>query len=480
MLKEHPDKHNKYNDFYKNNIINDKMFWGLGIENESYLMFKKQIMTEPHIFLNNKRERYSVDYYKNYKKEELLLNLKKITKPIMLPVYINSYMFQNADINGEHIKNYTKKNDNNIKFNGTTIDSYMRNNSMIYNKLFEKNMIFDGDTFEFTTSNFYKVTVSDTIKELKTIKKMFIDEINKKLVGNGIFKDEIIYPEYNHGFVRYLTNMDNLGICNNGTYHINITLPTHIINNNIVNEEEFKKTHMNAINIIQWIEPLLIALYGTPDILSLYDKYNKGSLRLTLSRYIGIGTYDTTTMIPGKLLNNSPQPEYFKNLHKNSLYIPPETIGYDINYNKFKNHGIEIRIFDYIPENHLEQIMNFIILCCEHSLHNEISSPINNNEWNKLVTDILRNGCETSISENMIRTYFKLFNIKINKNMCCFKEIDIANLSIYDMINHIGRKLYEKYNNTGIVKLMAPNMKPISFSYYNSLILYKFKATINQ
>ncbi len=64
--------------------------------------------------------------------------------------------------------------------------------------------------------------------------------------------------------------------------------------------------------------------------------------------------------------------------------------------------------------------------------------------------------------------------------MCCFKEIDIANLSIYDMINHIGRKLYEKYNNTGIVKLMAPNMKPISFSYYNSLILYKFKATINQ
>ena len=42
------------------------------------------------------------------------------------------------------------------------------------------------------------------------------------------------------------------------------------------------------------------------------------------------------------------KPHYFNKLHENSPYQPPETIGYDFNYNKFAKHGIELRIFDYI------------------------------------------------------------------------------------------------------------------------------------
>ena len=34
------DKHLKYNDFYKNSNLKDNEYWGLGIENESYLMFE--------------------------------------------------------------------------------------------------------------------------------------------------------------------------------------------------------------------------------------------------------------------------------------------------------------------------------------------------------------------------------------------------------------------------------------------------------
>jgi hypothetical protein len=65
-----------------------------------------------------------------------------------------------------------------------------------------------------------------------------------------------------------MTNMNNIGICNSGTYHINITMPTEIKNTQIVNPGQFKKMHCNAIRIIQWFEPFIIALYGTPDILS--------------------------------------------------------------------------------------------------------------------------------------------------------------------------------------------------------------------
>ena len=48
---------------------------------------------------------------------------------------------------------------------------------------------------------------------------------------------------------------------------------------------------------------------------------------------------------------------YFNKLHKNSPYIPPTTIGYDFNYNKFIKHGIELRIFDSFPEEYLEDII---------------------------------------------------------------------------------------------------------------------------
>ena len=58
-----PNKHTKYFSSYKPN----DHFWGIGIENETYL----EIPNQPGVngeFLkkNQKRERYSVDYYAGY------------------------------------------------------------------------------------------------------------------------------------------------------------------------------------------------------------------------------------------------------------------------------------------------------------------------------------------------------------------------------------------------------------------------------
>jgi hypothetical protein len=128
----------------------------------------------------------------------------------------------------------------------------------------------------------------------------------------------------------------------------------------------------------------------------------------------------------GKILNNFNYKytnHYFNKLHKNSNYIPPNTIGCDINYNKFKKHGIELRIFDYFPEEYLEDIINFIILLCHHSTTKYIDNPINDSDWQELVINVLKNGSQATIPYSL---YYKMKSI-FNLNNCldCFSAIQV-------------------------------------------------------
>ena len=49
------DKHLKYYDFYKNSNLKDNEYWGLGIENESYLMFENLVKVDKNFILNNQK-----------------------------------------------------------------------------------------------------------------------------------------------------------------------------------------------------------------------------------------------------------------------------------------------------------------------------------------------------------------------------------------------------------------------------------------
>jgi hypothetical protein len=484
------EKHVKYDQFYENNKNRDKEYWGIGIENESYMMFNKSISVTKEFLINNhKRERYSVDYWVNFKQDLFNKALEKLPDTIELPVYINGYLFQKTDLYGEPTKKYTKLAEPNPKFSGTTIDQYLKNKSSTFNKLFEKQMIYDGDTFEFTTYNFYKTNVKSVVNELIQIKTEFISEINKKLVidtsdvdlsKNYLFKDTIIYPPFNYGFAKFLTNMNNLSICNNGTYHINITLPTPLNNKGeIENQEKFKQVHSNAIKIIQWMEPFLIALYGSPDIMHLLDsRYSGGSLRLCISRYIGLGTYDSDKMIKGKMLNDFEYKigHYFNQLHHNSIYNPPEKIGYDFNYNKFQKHGIELRIFDYFPEKYLEDIINFIILLCQFSIYSNIPNPQDDILWNQFVVDCIQKGSEAMVSVGLYNRLLLLFDINLG---CCIPMCQNNKpKKILDVMTIISTYLYENYCDFSLVQKMSPEIKPIQFVDYNSIIKNEFKKML--
>jgi len=460
------EKHNKYYHFYDNKKEIDKEYWGLGIENESYLMFEKLVKVNKDFIINNHmRERYSVNYWDNFKKDIMNNELKNLANEIELPVYLNGYLFQKTDYYGEPSKRYTKNGEPNPKFIGKTIDDYIREKTQVVNNLFSKNMIYDGDTIEFITYDFYKTTVTNVLDELKLLKNKFLKEVNKLLVDNKpkdvsdnyIFNDKIIYPKFNYGFAKFLTNKDNVAICNNGTYHINITLPTNLNKKDeIENEETFRQEHSNAIRLIQWIEPFLIALYGSPDIMHILNKsYAGGSLRLMLSRYIGLGTYDSNKMIKGKMLNDfnySDNNHWYTKLHENSGYIPPEKIGYDINYNKFTKHGIEIRIFDHFDESKLYEILEFFVLILDHSLNKEIESPVKNKHWNDFVYNVILDR-NTKISNEIKILYENIFDFKTSHE------------NINDFFYKIYKKLLKRYNGSGDCYKKMINKKDINYCF---------------
>ena len=141
-------KHKPYIDFYdslekeKENGICE--YWGLGIENESYLMLSNPAIKNKTILHNHKSERYSVDYYKNYDMYLFSQTIKPFANAnananmINMPIYINGYMFQNVDIYGQHKTHYSTSANSNKKYCGMSIDEYMNYVSPEYKNLFKK------------------------------------------------------------------------------------------------------------------------------------------------------------------------------------------------------------------------------------------------------------------------------------------------------------------------------------------------------
>jgi len=432
MDKNNPIKHVKYKKCYKN----DTLYWGLGIENEMYLEFEKtKQVNKMYLCTNRKRERYSVDYFSNYKNDTALKQyVETISDVIQIPILLNSHSFMNTDKMNNSKRMYTKLNEPNPKFCGETlIESLIKDNDYFRTNL---TWLFDGDTIEFTTLDFFNVTLEDVLKELENIKVEFIENINTSFTKLGIFKEygSIKIMETNYPFATYLTNLNNVGMFNNGTLHYNITLPTKLDSNGFIeNKELFVYTHSKAIKMIQWIEPLLIGIFGSPDPL---PGYSKSSQRCAVSRYIGIGTYDNTTMVPGKILtkpiNELPYNGSDWWYNKINMYTRLDELGMDINFNKHYNHGIELRFLDY-TSNIAESFM-FIIFCMDYSLKaSEIENPIINKTWNDFVANMLIHGKKYILTKDEKRMYKKLFSITIKK-----ETLEDVYHEIYSKIKKIG------------------------------------------
>ncbi len=388
----------------------DDVFWGIGLENETYLKGESIKLHGSKIIQSIGRERYSVDYTKNYHLPDIKEAIKSVylsNKNYLISRMLNAHSLSKIDRNGEHQTTYEKEPKPNPKFLGKTVleewfeyDPEMKE-ALDPNVKDKTNIFFDGDTIEFITEKFYKTNSKDIVQELISRRNWFINKFNQFKIDTDLWSDYgmIDFVKEHPGLNIFRSAPNKIVLFNNSTIHIHITLPTAIKNGIITDEETFLERHKKAMQMIQWFQPFLICTLGSPDIFQfVFQKKNNdqkeyfsgGSMRNTISRYIGIGTYPLETMETGKILNKSVEEcrptsnIWWRDLVKgNLLYkLPEDQIGLDFNFRKHYQSGLEFRILDGIPMTLLKDVIDILLLLCEHSYDTKISKASSSNIWN--------------------------------------------------------------------------------------------------
>lgn len=404
-----------------------KRYWGIGLENETYMQFEEPIIVSG-AFIQEKIgcERYSIDYRTCYKAGMLSLLLETAfdkTKNYIVSRRINSHSLDKVDLNWQHktIAGTTPLEDNPEYSGKSILEAFLETQPYnIQSMLTQKNnpmgsVNFDGDSIEFVTKYFENRTIPEACQELKATKQLFIDKLNE----SAVLKGELHFPDYNIGLNMFMSNQENLVLFNNGTYHFHITLPTLTENSRIIDYPEFDRKHSNAIYLLQWFEPLFIATLGSPDIMQvisskygLKEQFAGGSMRNAMSRYTGVGTFNKA-MPKGKVLTypvadfrkllkfSKEENIWWRDQIESELgYELLSDVGLDFNQEKMYQSGFEFRSFDEFPASYLNDVLLAIILICEHSLHlPDVSWGHDSVAWNNLVFKSLKNGYLTEITE---------------------------------------------------------------------------------
>ena len=400
-------KHQKYAEMYKAGDV----YWGLGIEHETYVETPQRLtVSRDDLRLKRRAERYSVNYYSVYKPAVLDSLFALLPPTVEVPVLANAHTLQAVDLAGEHRTTYEAVPKPNPKFSGRSVIEFLKERRPDYFAAeYEGAYIFDGDTVEFVSQNFYCATVDQAVQELELAEAEFERELavamadasGSWLAGRGPFR----LASRNWPWACYLTNRSNYAMFNNGTIHINMTLPTVLdASGAVADMEEFTNNHRMFIRAIQWLEPLWVALYGSPDPWSAVSpRFAKGSQRLAVSRYIGLGTYDTDAMPVGKILTVNRAGlvgcDWMTGFYEKTDYVPLAEVGLDINFNKHHSHGVELRIFDQMPLADVSAVCRVLVSLADVAMGSLlVRDPRKSACWQGLAGRCLLEGRDTVIT----------------------------------------------------------------------------------
>jgi len=382
-------------------------YWGLGIEHETYVatsQLRRASLLDASVMIP---ERYSVSYYKNYRPDVLRSAIADLSGGpiIQIPILMNCHSFTDCDIFGEHATTYERVPKNNPRFSGKTMFQWMCEYSSWLATEKDRVFMWDGDTVEFMTQRFYRARVEDVLTELREGEERFVAEL-ERLPRPGIlaaYAPLRLASPRNEPWATYLTNPRGISMFNNGTIHINLTLPTRLgWNRQPLFWKDFVNRHRWLARLVQWWEPLWIAAYGSGDPFAarchtVAGRFAAGSQRLAVSRYIGVGTYDTDTMPRGKILQIPLEQggdfPWYRWLHERCGYATLDVIGMDINFNKHGAHGLELRLFDQMPEAALRAILlDLVVLmdCAQERL--PILDPRRDVRWQRAAGESLYEG----------------------------------------------------------------------------------------
>ena len=445
------------------------LFWGLGIEVETYLQFTRPLhVATPVIRSCHSPERYSVAYSAAYKPTVLATALETtypdVSGCLPLPFCVNSHGLTAMDVAGNHKTTYEKTPRVNPAFTGKTwFEELQAFDPDFFGKGYEVLFTFDGDSIEFMTQRFFCATTDQVVKELTGVKAAFLTRLNSFVAKRQLFKRHgaaLRWAPNNPAFVVQRTNPSQVAMFNNGTYHINITLPSYTEPAAagdlpaLLYPSAFIADHRRFIRLIQWLEPLILAVYGSADSLGSrglahftraspegFAHFTRASQRCAISRYIGIGTYDTEAMPEGKILTadipkirGADQPFWwYRRFHETSAYIPLTTIGMDINFRKHHNHGVEIRCLDWFPEQLLPGLLAFFVRLADLSLTRPLAPEAAMSEtWNDLVVGIMQEGTAFHVDAATAARYELILGFSLTPGTAgrVFSQIDSALASV--------------------------------------------------
>jgi len=412
-------------DRYKKAYMRFGFYWGLGIEHETYIK-TTQTKTITSFERAMKPERYSVNYYTAYK--NVLPTLADVVwaagGTLTVPILMNGHSLTHCDLNGEHKTTYERVPKPNPKYSGQALFDWMCKYSAWFREEVDRVFMWDGDTIEFMTQKFYRARVSDVISELEAIEARFEQEL-ARLPNEGILATygplRLASPE-NEPWATYVTNPNGVSMFNNGTLHINVTLPTRLgWNKKPMWPADFLEKHRRLARLVQWFEPLWVAAHGSGDPFATRsptygDRFAAGSQRLAVSRYVGIGTFDTNLMTAGKI-NQVQKSEvgslpWYERLYARTDYVPLCVVGMDLNYNKHWAHGLELRFLDQMPLTSLRTVIEQIVVLMDVALEGRsIPDPRRDPVWICMAEDALYYGAGWFVSPDVINRMCKVLLI---------------------------------------------------------------------
>jgi hypothetical protein len=397
-------KHDRYENAYRR----FGFFWGLGIEHETYLMTSqsKVIKSLEGIM---KPERYSVNYYAAYKQGIVTPALRDVVTAnggsLTVPILMNGHSLTHCDINGEHKTTYERVPKPNPNYSGLTLFDWMCNYSTWLRNEIDRIFMWDGDTIEFMTQDFYRARVANVLAELEESEARFVHELSR-LPNEGILETYgplTLASPMNQPWATFVTNPKNVSMFNNGTIHINVTLPTRLgWNKKPWQPADFLEKHRALARLVQWFEPLWIAAHGSGDPFASRSpaygsQFAAGSQRLAVSRYIGLGTFDTNAMPVGKI-NQMQKSElgplpWYEGLYQRTSYEPLDVIGLDLNYNKHWAHGLELRFLDQLPMISLRSVVTQVVVLMDLAMEGWMPpDPRKDPVWIKMAEEALYAG----------------------------------------------------------------------------------------
>jgi len=205
-------------------------------------------------------------------------------------------------------------------------------------------------------------------------------------------------------------------------------------------QEEWIEAHQNLANMVQWIEPLLVSVFGTADADSVCDAgvYTEGSFRSMETGWGVPGTTDVRTFKDGGI------GRYIKNNF--DWMFPDETVEFPSAYRENlsgcksdgmgadirtktsvdEHHlppsaplprmevgqGIEIRIFDNFPIEHVPQVYRMLALVAEAGRHFTAPEYIyGNTDWTGAIQSVMREGWNAVLPEGYVRSMAAALNL---------------------------------------------------------------------